>query len=69
MKTWSTSLVGRPRAQRNVSPFEFFKQIVTPEDSTGAGDRLHLSLTASAAKVALCVAAAFTCYAMIAQLQ
>jgi len=68
MQNWSTTLVGDPRTRKKITPLQFIKQVVTPEDSTGAGDSLYLGITASVTKVTLCVAAAFSFYAMIAQL-
>lgn len=68
MQTWMNTY-GNVRRRSNVSPIEFFKQVVTPEDSTGSGTPLRMGWMARATKVTLCVATAFLCYAMIAKLQ
>lgn len=69
MQTWTPTLIGNKRHRKAVTPRELLRQIFSPEDSTGSGEQLRLGVMVSTIKVALCVAAAFTCYASIAQLQ
>jgi len=69
MQTWTPTLIGTRRHRKAVTPRELLSQIFTPEDSTGSGEQMRLGLMVSSIKVVLCVAAAFACYATIAQLQ
>lgn len=69
MLTWTPNLIGNRRNRKPVTARELLKQVITPEDSTGAGEQMRLGIVVSSIKVMLCVAAAFTCYATIAQLQ
>lgn len=69
MNNWSQSHAGMSRSRKKIGPIEFLKQVVTPEDSTGATMPLRLGWFASFTKVTMCVAVAFVCYASIAQLQ